>query len=63
MEEQKISLAESAYLQTIDELAKENTRLRNQLNYTQLMNQQLVIQIEKLTAPAKGEKEDVQESI
>ncbi|MBR7928286.1 hypothetical protein KBI51_08935 [Aerococcaceae bacterium zg-ZUI334] len=64
MEEQKISLVEVAYLQTIEDLTQENKQLRNNLNYTRLVNQELSKQIEELTAPVKEEeKEDVQEEL
>ncbi len=39
MEEQK--LIENAYLVTINELSQENIKLRNQLNYQLLVNEQL----------------------
>ncbi|NEW64245.1 hypothetical protein GL998_09755, partial [Facklamia sp. 253] len=45
MEEQKISLVEVAYLQTIEDLTQENKQLRNNLNYTRLVNQELSKQI------------------
>lgn len=39
MKEQK--LIENAYLVTINELSQENIKLRNQLNYQLLVNEQL----------------------